>query len=43
VLEGLEEGDRVVAKGLQRLRAGQRVTIQQDADSEGSPAAEASE
>lgn len=43
VLEGLKEGDRVVAKGLQRLRAGQRVTIQQDADSEGSPAAEASE
>ncbi|MFW5825631.1 MAG: efflux RND transporter periplasmic adaptor subunit, partial [Marinobacter sp.] len=30
VLEGLEEGDQVVSKGLQRLKAGQRVTIQED-------------
>lgn len=42
ILSGLEEGDQVVSKGLLRLRAGQRVTIQEEAaDSE--QAAEASE
>ena len=30
VLEGLEEGEQVVAKGLLRLRAGQRVEIQEE-------------
>lgn len=34
VLAGLEEGDQVVAKGLLRLRAGQRVEIQ---DEDGKP------
>lgn len=39
VLDGLEDGDQVVAKGLLRLRAGQRVEIQ----GEGEQPAEASE
>jgi len=30
VLEGLKEGEQVVAKGLLRLRAGQRVEVQED-------------
>lgn len=36
VLEGLEAGEQVVAKGLLRLRAGQRVTIQDDQQAEAS-------
>lgn len=43
ILEGLVEGDRVVSKGLQRLRAGQPVTIQEDSDNQESSSAEASE
>lgn len=36
VLSGLEEGETVVAKGLLRLRAGQRVEIQDESDQEAS-------
>lgn len=43
VLEGLEDGDQVVSKGLQRLRADQRVTIREDSGDEESSTAEASE
>jgi membrane fusion protein (multidrug efflux system) len=39
VTEGLEEGEQVVSKGLLRLRAGQKVQIQDDSDE----SAEASE
>ncbi|WP_404365244.1 efflux RND transporter periplasmic adaptor subunit [Marinobacter sp.] len=34
VVEGLEEGEQVVSKGLLRLRAGQRVEIQEEAENE---------
>ena len=36
VLSGLEEGETVVAKGLLRLRAGQRVEIQDESGQEAS-------
>ena len=36
VLEGLKEGEQVVAKGLLRLRAGQRVEIQDESGQEAS-------
>lgn len=36
VLSGLEDGETVVAKGLLRLRAGQRVEIQDESDQEAS-------
>lgn len=43
ILEGLEEGDQVVSKGLLRLRAGQSVTIQEDSADSVSSSAEASD
>jgi membrane fusion protein (multidrug efflux system) len=36
ILSGLEAGETVVSKGLLRLRAGQKVTIQESSESQDS-------